>query len=52
MSYHVETSRFRELPDRIIVREDGYMSAYKNEGEPIVDYIYRLVEVKRKEVSK
>ena len=42
MSYHVEQQRFGELPDQIVVREDGYMDAYKNEGEPIVDYVYTL----------
>ena len=42
MSYHVEQQRFGELPDKIVVREDGYMYAHKNEGEPIVDYVYTL----------
>lgn len=42
MSYHVEKTRFKELPEEIIVREDGCMDAYKNEGEPIADYVYRL----------
>ena len=42
MSYHVEVPRseFKELPDRILVREDGYLGAYKFYGEPIVDYWY------------
>lgn len=41
-SYHIEASRsgFKELPDRILVREDGYLGAYKFDGEPIVDYWY------------
>lgn len=42
MSYHVESPRFKELPEQLIVREDGYMDAHKNEGEPIVDYVYTL----------
>lgn len=42
MSYHVENPRFKELPEQLIVREDGYMDAYRNEGEPIVDYVYTL----------
>lgn len=42
MGYHIEASRsgFKELPDRILVREDGYLGAYKFDGEPIVDYWY------------
>lgn len=40
MSYHVENPRFKELPKQLIVHEDGYMDAYKREGEPIVDYVY------------
>ena len=42
MSYHIEVPRsgFKELPDRILVREDGYLGAYKFYGEPIVDYWY------------
>ncbi len=42
MSYHIEVphSGFKELPDRILVREDGYLGAYKFYGEPIVDYWY------------
>ena len=42
MSYHVEGVRFgfKELPERILVREDGYLSAHKYDGEPIVDHWY------------
>lgn len=42
MGYHIEASRsgFKELPDRILVRENGYLGAYKFDGEPIVDYWY------------
>lgn len=42
MGYHIEASNFgfKELPDRILVREDGYLGAYKFDGEPIVDYWY------------
>ena len=40
--YHVTKDRFDRLPERIIVREDGYMDAYKNYGEPIIDYVYTL----------
>lgn len=40
MSYHVENTRFKELPESIIVHEDGYMWGYKNEGLPIIDYVY------------
>lgn len=40
MSYHVVQHSFDELPETIIVREDGYLYAYKNDGEPIVDYVY------------
>ena len=40
--YHVTKDRFDGLPERIIVREDGYLDAYKNEGIPIVDYAYTL----------
>jgi len=42
MSYHVENPRIKELPEQLIVREDGYMDAYKSEGVPIVDYVYTL----------
>lgn len=49
MSYHVEETRFEKLPDKIIVREDGYMGAYRDYGEPIVDYVYQLVAIKRKD---
>lgn len=41
MSYHIEgNGRLKNLPERILVREDGYMAAYKFDGEPIVDYWY------------
>ena len=42
MSYHIEVPRsgFKELPDRILVREDGAYGASKEHGEPIVDYWY------------
>lgn len=41
MSYHVKGDvRFKDLPERILVREDGYMTAYVFEGEPIADYWY------------
>lgn len=42
MSYHIEDARgpFNELPERILMREDGYLGAYKFHGEPIVDYWY------------
>lgn len=42
MGYHIEASRsgFKELPDRILVREDGWLGAYKFDGEPIADYWY------------
>lgn len=40
MSYHVEKTRFDELPAEIVVREDGYLYDYRNFGTPIVDYIY------------
>ena len=42
MGYHIEASSFgfKELPDRILVREDGWLGAYKFDGEPIVDYWY------------
>ena len=53
MGYHVEKDRFEELPDSIIVREDGYMSAYRQDGEPIVDYVYeRRVESLNFELAK
>lgn len=42
MSYHVENPRFNELQKQLIVHEDGYMDAHKNECEPIVDYVYTL----------
>ena len=41
--YHVEPEylhSMKKLPDRILVREDGYLGAYKYDGEPIVDYWY------------
>lgn len=38
--YAIEQSRFEDLPDKIIVREIGYMDSYKNESKPIVDYVY------------
>ena len=53
MGYHIEASRFgfKELPDRILVREDGWLGAYKFDGEPIVDYWYvpeqRVEELKQ-----
>ena len=42
MSYHIEDARgsFNELPERILMREDGYLGAYKFHGEPIIDYWY------------
>ena len=41
MSYHIEgDGRFKNLPERILVREDGYMTDYRFYGEPIVDYWY------------
>ena len=40
MSYHVEKSKFKELPDKIVVHEDGYYGAWKYHGEPVVDYVY------------
>lgn len=41
MSYHIEgDGGFKNLPERILVREDGYMGAYKFYGEPIVDHWY------------
>ena len=42
MSYHVENPRFNELQKQLIVHEDGYIDAHKNECEPIVDYVYTL----------
>ena len=42
MSYHVEQQQFEELPDKIVVHEDGYYGAWKYYGEPIVDYVYTL----------
>lgn len=45
-SYHVEKTRFKELPHEIIVREDGYMWSYRNESKPIVDYVYVLDGIK------
>lgn len=56
MGYHVEAPRsgFKELPDRILVREDGYLGAYKFDGEPIVDYWYvpeQLVDELRQELA-
>lgn len=41
--YHVEPGylhSMKNLPDRILVREDGYLGAYKYDGEPIIDYWY------------
>ena len=42
MSYHVEAPRFgfKELPERILVREDGAYGASKEHGEPIIDHWY------------
>lgn len=57
MGYHIEASRsgFKELPDRILVREDGYLGAYKFDGEPIVDYWYvpeqRVDELRQENVE-
>lgn len=44
MSYHVEALRFgfKELPDRILVREDGAYGDHKAHGTPIIDYWYVL----------
>lgn len=41
--YHVEPEyvhNMKDLPDRILVREDGYLGAYKYDDEPIIDYWY------------
>lgn len=42
--YHVEAEyrhSMKDLPDRILVREDGYLGAHKYHGEPIIDYWYK-----------
>lgn len=46
MSYHIEDARgsFNEPPERILMREDGYLGAYKSHGKPIVDYWYVPME--------
>ena len=42
MSYHVENQpiTYNELPEKILMREDGWYGAYKYYGEPVVDYWY------------
>lgn len=55
MSYHIEgDGRFKNLPDQILVREDGYMTDYRFYGEPIVDYWYvpEAENAKLRELSK
>lgn len=46
MSYHVEMPMFgfKELPDRILVREDGAHGEYKAHGVPIIDHWYMSEE--------
>lgn len=58
VSYHIEPEYCRpllpKLPERILMREDGYLGAYRFHGEPIKDYWYvpeHLVE-KEKEKNK
>ena len=50
MGYFIETTHFKTLPDEIALREVGYLSAYREEGVPIVDYRYvpeeRVTELK------
>ena len=42
VSYHIEPEYCRhllpKLPERILMREDGYLGAYRFHGEPIKDY--------------
>ena len=54
MAYFVLDVHFEEMPDRVVLREVGYMSALKDEGMPIKDYVYvpertcrRIVKGKR-----
>lgn len=46
MSYHVEMPMFgfKELPDRILVREDGAYGNHKEHGVPIIDHWYMSEE--------
>lgn len=41
LGYHIHSiSSFKKLPDEIVIREDGWLDAKKEEGAPVVDYIY------------
>ena len=41
MSYHIESNySFEELPERILVRETGWLGALRFHDEPVVDYWY------------
>lgn len=44
MSYHVVIPRFgfKELPDRVLVREDGAYGDHEAHGTPIINYWYVL----------
>jgi hypothetical protein len=44
MSYHVVVPRFgfKELPDRVLVREDGAYGDRKAHGTPLINYWYVL----------
>lgn len=44
MSYHVVIPRFgfKELPDRVLVREDGAYGDHKAHGTPLINYWYVL----------
>jgi hypothetical protein len=50
-TYHIEGHHdtYHELPDKILMREDGWYCAYKFDGEPIVDYWY-VPELKAKRI--
>ena len=44
MGYHIHSlSSFKNLPDEIVVREDGWLYAKKEEGAPVVDHIYTYI---------
>lgn len=50
LGYHIHSiSSFKKLPDEIVIREDGWLDAYKNDGVPIMDYIYRCTGVQEHE---
>lgn len=48
--YHVHGyDSYAKLPDEIVLREDGYRGAWREDGTPIIDYVYEFAGVRRLE---